>query len=122
MILVDTSVWVDHLRAGDAGLATLLGRGEVLTHPFVIGEIALGGLRHRHQVLDALGNLPQVCVATDREALHFIDRHKIHGLGVGYVDVHLLAAVKLTAEAALWTRDRNLLRVAARLDLAATLS
>ncbi len=119
MILVDTSVWIDHLRAGDAVLQALLGDGKVLAHPFVTGEIALGPLRQRDVILGALQDLPQALVATDREMLHFIDRHGLFGLGIGYVDAHLLAAVRLMADAALWTRDKRLSAVADRLGLAA---
>ena len=117
MILVDTSVWVDHLRAGDRTLAGLLDSGSVLSHAFVIGELALGDLRQRDLVLATLQDLPQASVATDREVLRFIGQHTLFGLG--YVDAHLLAAVRLTADAALWTRDKRLLGVAERLGLAA---
>lgn len=118
MILVDTSVWVDHLRAGDSALIELLERGTVLGHLFVTGELALGNLRQRDRVLGGLQDLPQANVATDGEILHFIDRHALSGLGIGYVDAHLLAAVRLTAGAALWTRDKRLHDVADRLGLA----
>jgi hypothetical protein len=118
VILVDTSVWVDHLRAGDQALAGLLEAGKVLAHPFVIGELALGNLPQRDQVLRGLQDLPQANVATSREVLRFIDWHRLFGLDVGYVDAHLLASVKLTAGAGLWTRDRRLGRAAHRLGLA----
>jgi predicted nucleic acid-binding protein len=121
VILVDTSVWVDHLRAGDARLAGLLDGGMVLAHPFVIGELALGNLARRETVLSALADLPRAVVATDAEVLHFIDRHNLFGRGVGYVDIHLLAAVRLTAGAQLWTRDRRLNGIAAELGLTITL-
>jgi predicted nucleic acid-binding protein len=122
VILVDTSVWIDHLRAGNSALMGLLETGMVLAHPFVIGEIALGALRQREIVLAALSDLPRTSIATDAEVLHFIDRHALSGRGVGYVDVHLLAAVRLTVEAALWTHDRRLHAVAAQLGLAMTQS
>ena len=118
MILVDTSVWVDHLRAGDNTLAALLYDGMVLAHPFVTGELALGNLRQRDLTLGALQDLPQASVASDREILHFIGRHALFGLGIGYVDVHLLAAVRLTAGATLWMRDQRLHGIAHRLGLA----
>lgn len=121
MILVDTSVWVDHLRSGDSMLAQLLETGKVLAHAFVTGEIALGALRQRRLVLDALRDLPQAVAATEQEVLHFIDRHELFGTGIGYVDAHLLAAAQLTPGAALWTRDKRLLRLAGRLALAANL-
>ena len=119
MILVDTSIWVDHLRAGDKVLAGLLDAGSVLAHAFVIGELALGNLRQRDLVLTTIRDLPQAGVASDGEMLHFIGRYALFGLGIGYVDAHLLAAVRLTAGAALWTRDKRLLAVAQRLGLAA---
>src|SRR5271165_1256787 len=103
MILVDTSIWVDHLRASDRMLTILLNSGQVLSHPFVIGELALGSLRQRNLVLAALQNLPRSNVATDLEVLHFIDRHVLWGLGIGYIDAHLLAAAQLTAATAIWT-------------------
>ncbi len=118
MILVDASVWIDHLRAGDRALAALLEAGCVLIHPFVIGELALGNLRQREIVLGALSDLPRASVATDVEVLHFIDRQGLFGCGVGYVDAHLLAAARLTAGVALWTNDRRLHGVAEQLRLA----
>jgi predicted nucleic acid-binding protein len=117
VILVDTSVWVDHLHFSDRTLADLLDKGRVLSHPFVIGEVALENLRRRALVLGALSDLPQVTVATDDEVLHFIHRHTPFGLGVGYIDAHLLAAVALTAGSTLWTRDRRLHSAAAQLGL-----
>jgi predicted nucleic acid-binding protein len=119
VILIDTSVWVDHLRTGNARLGGLLDSGRVLGHPFVTGELALGNLRQRALVLNALRELPQATVATDEEVLHFIDRRTLFGLGIGYVDAHLLAAVRLTTGAKLWTRDRRLQAVATQLGLAA---
>ena len=116
MILVDTSVWVDHLRTADDPLTSLLQDGRVLMHPFVIGEIALGTLRRRDSVLMDLQRLPQATVAADREVLIFIDRHQLAGRGIGYVDAHLLAAAKLT-RAWLWTRDNRLRHAADQLGL-----
>jgi len=117
MILVDTSVWVDHLRKGDAELENLLEHGSVLTHPFVIGELALGKIPKRNFFLAAIGDLPKATMAGDDEVFRFISDYSLFGHGVGYVDVHLLAAVKLTAGASLWTRDKRLLRVAQKLKL-----
>lgn len=108
MILVDTSVWVDHLRRGDEGLAGLLERGAVLMHPFVVGEIACGSLADRQPILELLQDLPAAVVAEHGEVLPFIERHGLHGKGIGYVDVHLLASVALTDGARLWTRDKRL--------------
>jgi len=118
VIVVDTSIWVDHLRAGNKALAGLLEAGMVLAHPFVIGEIALGHLRQREVVLSALSDLPCSRVATELEVLHFVEHYALFGRGIGYVDVHLLAAVQLTAGARLWTKDGRLYKIAAGLDLA----
>lgn len=119
MILVDTTVWVDHLRASDDGLAHLLDAGSVLTHPFVIGEVALGHLKPRETILGLLSSLPKALVATETEVLAFIEKHKLFGLGIGYVDAHLLAAAQLTSGASLWTRDKRLRGIAQSLGLAA---
>ena len=121
MILVDTSVWVNHLRAADERLSTLLTAREVLGHPFVIGELALGYLQPRDATLSELRDLPQAVVAEDEDVLDLIDRLPLFGRGIGYVDAHLLAAVLLTPEARLWTGDRRLQAVAAELGLAALL-
>jgi len=122
VILIDTSVWVDHLRASDKDLTRLLDAQRVLAHPFVIGELALGNLRQRQLILQALLDLSPAVVASDGEVLHFVEEHRLFGLGIGYVDAHLLAAVRLTAGAALWTRDKYLRGVASRLGLAADLT
>ena len=108
MILVDTSVWVDHLRRGDAQLTALLERGAVVMHPFVVGEIACGSLSDRSTVLELLQHLPLAAVASDAEVLGFIEHHQLHGKGIGYVDAHLLASAALTAGAKVWTRDKRL--------------
>jgi predicted nucleic acid-binding protein len=118
VILVDTSVWVDHLRSGNANLADELRAGQVLTHPFVIGELACGNLKNRRDVLDLLGRLPSAPTATHTEALDFLERHALMARGIGFIDVHLLASAALAAPARLWTRDRRLAAVAAALDLA----
>lgn len=119
MILVDTSVWVDHLRAHDPALAGLLEGGRVLGHPFVRGELACGHLRHRAEILTLQGRLPQAARATDDEVLGFIERRGLMGRGIGYLDAHLLAATALTADARLWTRDRRLATAARHLGLEA---
>lgn len=108
MILVDTSVWIDHLRSGERRLVELLEGGEVTTHPFVLGELACGNLENRRDVLRFLGNLPSAPTATDPEALNFIESCALMGRGIGYVDVHLLASTALDGAARLWTRDKNL--------------
>ncbi|OOG24735.1 VapC toxin family PIN domain ribonuclease [Thioalkalivibrio denitrificans] len=112
MILVDTSVWVDHLRAGDADLAALLEAGQVLVHPFVLGELACGNLRHREEVLRLLKDLPRAVTATDDEVLFFIERNALMGCGIGYVDAHLLASLRLNGSSRIWTRDKRLRSVA----------
>jgi predicted nucleic acid-binding protein len=118
VILVDSSVWVDHLRATDAMLAALLDSGRVLAHPLVTGELALANLRKRERILASLQDLPQATTATDREVLVFIEKRALSGLGLGYVDAHLLASTQLTSGASLWTRDERLLWIAEQLDLA----
>ena len=117
MILVDSSIWIDHLRLGKATLEKALNTGQVLAHPFVIGELALGGLRKRETVLGYLRNLPQAAVAGDDEVHVFIERHALWGLGIGYIDAHLLASARLSA-ARLWTRDKRLQAAAEKLGLA----
>ena len=121
MILVDTSIWVDHLRSGDKALAALLDNGQVAMHPFVIGELALGALRQRDMILDRLHDLPRVPVATEAETLRFIAGNALFQLGIGYVDAHLLAATQLAGDTTLWTRDKRLRAAAERLALAADL-
>jgi predicted nucleic acid-binding protein len=118
LILVDTSVWIDHLRNGNDLLAKLLGSRCVLTHPFVVGELALGNMRQREVILAALSDLPHAELATHAEALDFINRHALFARGVGYVDVHLLASARLTPGAELWTKDNRLRQVAEELGLA----
>ena len=116
MILVDTSVWIDHLRRGDAHLMATLLAGHVLIHPWVIGEIACGTLRERGQVLDLLRSLPLSPVALEDEVLFFIEHYALMGRGIGYVDIHLLASAQL-AGARLWTRDKRLVVVANELGM-----
>lgn len=122
MILVDTSVWVDHLRKRVPALAELLEDGAVLMHPFVLGELACGNLKDRKEVLGLLARLPAALVATDAETLLFIGQRALMGQGIGYIDAHLLASVTLTEGAQLWTRDKRLTAVAERLGVSSTLS
>jgi predicted nucleic acid-binding protein len=117
VILVDTSIWIDHLRTGDPQLTTLLQDGRVLAHPWVIGELALGQLTRRSEILELLRNLPHATVATDAEVLTMIENQRVFGLGIGYVDAHLLTATLLTAGAGLWTRDKRLDAVATKIGL-----
>ena len=112
MILVDTSVWIDHLRASEPTLVELLESAAVATHPLVIGELAVGSLRNRAELLALLDELPRSPVASDTEVLSLIDAHRLHGQGLGVVDVHLLASTLLAPGSSLWTRDTRL-RVAA---------
>lgn len=118
MILVDTSIWIDHLRQRDERLSGLLEQGQVLAHPFVIGELALGNLQNRDTILGALQELPQAPVATDAEVLGFITGNALYGMGIGYIDAHLLATTRLAPGAMLWTRDKRLLAVGMKLGLA----
>ena len=118
MILVDTSVWIDHLRKGNALLNTLLLNSAVLVHPFVIGELACGNLHNRSRILNLLGDLPASKVADDQEVLFFIEHNDLMGHGIGYVDAHLLASVSLSNPSRLWTVDRKLKDVAINLGLA----
>ena len=118
MILVDTSVWIDHLRTEDTGLIALLSDSQVLVHPLVVGELACGNLRNRKEVLTLLNDLPEATVATHDEVLFFIDRYQLMGRGIGYVDAHLLTATALSEPVRLWTRDKRLMSVAAALNLA----
>lgn len=119
MILADSSVWIDHLRDPDATLIDLLAADEMLIHPFVIGELALGSVRNRRAVIAGLEELPSAEMADHDEVLKMIERHDLHGSGIGYVDAHLLAATLLTPGARLWTRDRRLRAAAERLAIAA---
>ncbi len=118
MILVDTSVWIDHLRSGDDRLVELLDSSQVLAHPFVIGELACGNLHKRDEVLRLLNDLPQAPVASQEEVLHFIERNKLMGKGIGYIDAHLLASTALADTALIWTRDKRLQKIAKKQKLA----
>lgn len=122
MILVDTSVWIDHLHARISRLADLLEAGEVMTHAFIIGELACGTLKDRDEVLECLASLPAAVMATDEETLLFIGRHRLMGKGIGYIDAHLLASVRLTDDVGLWTRDKRLGEIARSLRLTADLT
>jgi predicted nucleic acid-binding protein len=113
VILVDTSLWVDHFRSGSRELVEALTDGEVLGHPHVAGELACGNLRNRSVVLQLLRDLPQAVVAAEDEALQCIETNRLHGRGLGWTDVHLLASALLTP-ARLWTLDGALAREARR--------
>ncbi|MFN2441478.1 MAG: type II toxin-antitoxin system VapC family toxin [Thermoanaerobaculia bacterium] len=116
MILVDTSVWVEHLRRGLPGLADVLDQGLVLVHPFVVGELACGNLANRREILDLLAALPVAVSATDDEVMHLLEERRLTGRGIGWVDAHLLASA-LLSDAALWTRDRRLAETAMHLGI-----
>lgn len=117
MILADTSVWVDHFRRANARLIAALQRERVVTHPFVIGELACGNLRNTTEVLDLLGRLPAAPAARDAEALAFIEGRRLSGRGIGYVDVHLLASAMLSSDIQIWSLDGRLARVAHELEV-----
>jgi predicted nucleic acid-binding protein len=121
MVLADTSIWIDHFRRGDFHLARLLDRGDVATHPFVIGELLLGRAT-TPGMIDDLDTLPKVVLASNAEVLKFISDRKLPGSGIGYVDAHLLAAAALTPETFLWTRDKRLHAAAKSLKLSADMS
>ncbi|MBS3933208.1 MAG: type II toxin-antitoxin system VapC family toxin [Truepera sp.] len=118
MILVDTSVWIDHLRKGSPTLAKALEENRVLMHPFILGELACGNLRNREMLLGLLSELPTAPRATDPEALTFTKEHALMGRGLGYPDLHLLASVALADGARLWTTDKALHAVAVELGVA----
>lgn len=118
MILVDTSVWIDHLRRGDRRLATLLDEEQVCCHPFVIGELACGNLHNRDEILGLLGALPRAEPADEPDVHHLVDARRLWGRGLGWVDMHLLAA-SLLAGCTLWTRDKTLATAANDLAIAA---
>jgi predicted nucleic acid-binding protein len=119
MILVDTSVWIDHFRSGLDALTNALESDAVMTHPFVVGELACGHLHNRTEVLRLLDELPQAPVGNELEVRAFIERHRLMGRGIGYIDVHLLAAATLAVEGVLWTRDKRLASAAAELHVGA---
>jgi predicted nucleic acid-binding protein len=118
VILVDTSVWIDHLRSGLTVLSEALERGEVFAHRFVIGELACGNLKDRARVLALLAALPFADEATHEEVMFFIEQQRLMGRGIGYVDAHLLACVTMTEHAQLWTRDKHLRLFATKLRVA----
>jgi predicted nucleic acid-binding protein len=120
VILVDTSVWVDHLRCSDDVLIALLGQNTVLMHPMIIGELACGNLKNRQELMLLWRNLPGISTASDDEAIIFLERNQLMGKGIGYVDLHLLTAVVLQKDALLWARDKRLNNIAHALKLGFT--
>ncbi len=118
MVLVDTSVWVGHLRQGNFNLEALLDQGEVICHPYIIGELACGNLQNRSEILSLLQALPLSIVADHEEVMQFIENYRLTGKGLGYIDMHLLASAML-ARVSLWTLDKRLKNAASRLGLSA---
>ena len=116
MILVDTSVWVDHFRRGNDRLRSLLDEEQVLGHRFVLGELACGNLRNRREILTLLASLPQAPLAGHDEVLGFLESEKLHGKGVGWIDIHLLASARI-ARSPIWTLDQRLARTAESLSI-----
>jgi len=116
MVLVDTSVWINHLRKSEPRLKKLLLKGDVYCHPFVIGELACGSIKNRQEIISLLQSLPSTRTIVDAEFLYFIDKNKLYSQGVGYVDIHLLASSRLES-VKLWTEDKRLNNIANHLDL-----
>lgn len=117
MILIDTSIWIDHFRAPEKRVISILDDGKLLAHPFIIGEIMLGNMRGRERIADLLGRIPQAIVANADEMLAFISLNRLGGRGIGYVDAHLLAAARLTPDTQLWSRDKRLAATARELGV-----
>ena len=117
-IIVDTAVWIDHIRMPDAALTELLESEVVLMHPLILGEIAMGRFKNRSAFLHELAKLNEPAVATDAEVLTFIERHRLYGLGLGYIDAHILLSARLTGDSMLWTRDKRLKAEAQAMNVA----
>lgn len=118
MILADTSIWIDYFRSGHTRLMQALQLNEVCIHPFIIGELACGNLKDRPTVLGLLAGLPSLRMLNPHEVLYFIDQQKLMGRGLGYIDVHLLAATLIAPDTQLWTRDLKLFHAAKALGVA----
>ncbi len=116
MVLVDTSIWIDHLNDGNKKLTALLNDGEAAIHPYVIGELACGNLKNRKEIISLLHALPHLDKASDDEVLFFIEKHKLMGLGVGLIDIHLLASCKL-GKTRLLTKDKRLRAASRKLNV-----
>jgi predicted nucleic acid-binding protein len=114
MVLVDTSVWVTHLRSGNIGLETLLNDARVVCHPFIVGELACGNLTNRAEILSLLQSLPMAVHVEHEEVMRFIEDYHLMGKGLGYIDMHLLASAMLT-DIPLWTLDKKLLEASSAL-------
>ncbi len=122
MILADTSIWIDHLRSGNNELRKHLSQGQIVIHPFIIGELALGSLLARTKTLALLDLLPQVRVAQINEVRLMIEARRLYSLGIGLTDAHLLASVFINSSTLLWTRDKRLHKVAEDLGIHANLA
>lgn len=118
MILVDTSVWVDHLRLGNPTLSQLLGQGQVSMHPMIIGELVCGNLHNRAQLLSLWRNLPSSAEASHEEAIYLLEAHELMGKGIGFIDLHLLASTQLSTHTRLWTLDKRVAGIAESLGIA----
>ena len=116
MVLVDTSIWISHFRHGHSGLQKLLKGGQVANHPYIIGELACENISNRTEILSLMRSLPMLDVVKHEELLLFIEHHKLMGTGLGFVDVHLMAAVML-AGIPLWTQDKKLKETCSRLSI-----
>ncbi|NWG04373.1 MAG: PIN domain-containing protein [Syntrophaceae bacterium] len=116
MVLVDTSVWVSHLREGSEGLKKLLNDGEVVCHPFIVGELACGNLKNRREILAYLQSLPMTILAEDEEVLKFIENNQLIGKGLGYIDIHLIASAILT-DVPVWTFDKTLNKITKKIGI-----
>ena len=118
MVLVDTSVWVDFLRSGDEGLSNLLRQSQVCIHPMIVGELACRHLKNRQQLLRLYQNLPKSVEASHEEAMFLLESNNLMGKGIGFVDLHLLASTRLSANTQLWTRDKRLQQLAKDFEIA----
>jgi len=116
MVLVDTSVWINHLRDGDQHLEKLLFDGDVVCHNHIIGELACGNIKNRDEIISLLQALPMAPIVEFPEFLHFIEQHKLNGKGIGFVDIHLLASAQL-GQMPLWTANKRLKTASIELDL-----
>jgi len=117
MVLIDTSIWVAHLQKGIGGLEALLNEGDVICHPFIVGELACGNLKNRAEILSLLQTLPMAIHAEHEEVMHFIENYSLMGKGLGYIDMHLLASAMLT-KVPVWTLDKKLSTISSKLGLA----
>ena len=118
LVLVDSSIWIDHINGVSDGMHDLLMNTRVVMHPLVLGEIAMGSIRNRTQVLDDASDLPHVRQVPHQDVYHMIERFNLSGTGIGFVDAHLLAAVRASGDLRLWARDKRLMKQATRLEIA----